>query len=393
MEFLNENSINPVLLENLLHSEETHPGADEKLWEELERRHGDELPRAVLYLLTRKEFDAEAAHRHWLGILAHRRQLRQALGRDVGLRASLCDYFINIQPDFKKPLLVERDLLDQREQNALVDELTGLFNRRFFNSVLAKQVATAQRFGQTFSLLMLDVDRFKLYNDTHGHLAGDRALADMARLLQLGARDIDYVVRYGGEEFVVILPQANKEQALTVAERHRWAIRQHPFPGEESQPGGHLTVSLGVATYPVDARDARSLVAQADLALYQAKRHGRDQAWPAEPERRRHPRAPFEGQVDIRHRRTSHEYLSGRVLDISLSGLRLASPEPVIAGQSLDLVLHAPQGDVQVRLQGRAVHLYFPPGRQPTYHLGVALDDQPDETYHQLVSDSLSRVH
>ena len=258
-------------------SAEQDPGnQDPAYWTDLENRYGPQLPREILYLLTRKDFGPDQARRYWQGVLTHRQTLNQALGRDVGLRAALADYFINIQPEVKQALLVEGSLLAQKERNAIIDELTGLFNRRFLNSVLVKQLASAQRYDQEFSLMMLDLDHFKEFNDCWGHLAGDKALTAIARLLQAGARDIDYVVRYGGEEFVIILPQASKTQALTVAQRHRQTIAQRLFPGANDASEIQITVSIGVAGFPDDASDALGLIAKADQALYQAKHMGRN---------------------------------------------------------------------------------------------------------------------
>jgi diguanylate cyclase (GGDEF)-like protein len=159
-------------------------------------------------------------------------------------------------------------LLMEIEQLAKVDALTGLANRRVFESILSREVARAHRTSRDLSLVLFDVDRFKAVNDTRGHQAGDHVLRQVASALRGAARDVDLVARQGGEEFAAILPDCSCHQAIEVAERMRAAIAAIPEIG--------VTVSGGVATLPGDAIDAEQLVAAADKALYRAKRAGRD---------------------------------------------------------------------------------------------------------------------
>jgi diguanylate cyclase (GGDEF)-like protein len=126
------------------------------------------------------------------------------------------------------------------------------------------------------SAIMLDVDHFKHYNDTNGHPEGDRVLARMADILRDSVREQDVCCRYGGEEFLIVLPNTGRERALTIAERIRQAIERAPFPFEETQPMGRITASLGVASFPVHAPTAEELIQCADQALYLAKHQGRN---------------------------------------------------------------------------------------------------------------------
>lgn len=162
------------------------------------------------------------------------------------------------------------------EALAVTDGLTGLFNRRRFEEVLDLEVRRAQRMGTSLSLLMMDVDHFKIYNDTHGHPAGDEVLRTLARLVRERVRATDIACRYGGEEFVVILPGTSRTDALILANDLRLIVEAHPFEHEEAQPEGRLTISIGVATYPADATDEVALVRAADQALYRAKQNGRN---------------------------------------------------------------------------------------------------------------------
>jgi diguanylate cyclase (GGDEF)-like protein len=170
--------------------------------------------------------------------------------------------------------LENAQLYQRTKELSTRDDLTGLFNRRHFFDNLEKEVQRARRYRRVFSLLLLDLDDFKGYNDTYGHLKGDEALKEIGRLLLASTRRADIVARFGGEEFVVLLPEINAQGALVVAEKIRTAVEQYPFAGRTTQPGGKMTVTLGLATYPTDSEDGLELVDLADRALYLGKQQG-----------------------------------------------------------------------------------------------------------------------
>ncbi|MGE3538939.1 MAG: diguanylate cyclase [Candidatus Tectimicrobiota bacterium] len=158
---------------------------------------------------------------------------------------------------------------------ASTDGLTELYNHRTFHERLAQEVDRARRYARPLSLIMLDVDHFKAYNDTYGHPQGDAVLRELARLLKESSRTSDTVARYGGEEFAVILPETDQRSAQTIGNRLREQVEEHSFPGEEHLPDGRLTVSIGVATYMLNGTKD-SLLQAADQAMYTAKRAGRN---------------------------------------------------------------------------------------------------------------------
>jgi diguanylate cyclase (GGDEF)-like protein len=164
----------------------------------------------------------------------------------------------------------------QLKEIAVRDGLTGLFNHRHFRECLENEVARCRRHTREFSLIFIDVDHFKHFNDTHGHLQGDRVLKGLAWLIRERCRATTIPSRYGGEEFVLLVPETGKDGARILAEGLRRAIEEHPFEGRETQPSGRVTLSLGVATYPEDGLDSVSLIAAADRAVYQAKNAGRN---------------------------------------------------------------------------------------------------------------------
>jgi diguanylate cyclase (GGDEF)-like protein len=170
-----------------------------------------------------------------------------------------------------RTLLDFKSYLDSCEEAAFTDHLTGLPNRRRFERQLEREVARTLRYGHAFTLLMIDIDHFKLVNDTHGHDAGDQVINRLARILQEGTRGIDLAARIGGEEFAVILTETDLAGGMEVAERLRLAIKAIVVPNL-----GIVTASFGVAECPSGAENAKELLAKADSALYEAKRQGRD---------------------------------------------------------------------------------------------------------------------
>ena len=162
------------------------------------------------------------------------------------------------------------------KEQASRDGLTGLYNHRYFHEALSIEVARSRRYEHSFSLIFLDVDHFKRYNDTHGHIEGDQVLHTLGNIFRERLRETNLAARYGGEEFVILLPETTKEGACIVAEDIRKVVEDFPFPGREAQPTGRLTVSLGVATFPEDAKDGSTVIQRADQALYRAKNEGRN---------------------------------------------------------------------------------------------------------------------
>ena len=166
------------------------------------------------------------------------------------------------------------DMLTRVEALAIMDSLTGLYNRRRFEFVLEGEFKRATRYHIPMSCLMIDIDHFKMVNDSFGHQGGDTVLREMAQLIQTTIREVDTPARWGGEEFIVLSPNTPKEKANLAATRILNAIAQHTFSGVQ---GGKITVSIGVAGIPDPAIDNKDkLVHAADLAMYAAKKKGRN---------------------------------------------------------------------------------------------------------------------
>lgn len=157
------------------------------------------------------------------------------------------------------------------EQQAITDDMTGLYNYRYFRTLLQQEFKRAARYSRPLTMLMIDIDFFKHYNDHNGHVMGDKVLSMVAALIKSVCRDTDYVFRYGGEEFVVLLPETTVNEAYEIAERIRQGIYGCKFPNCQSQPQGLLTVSVGISGFPDSAGSGLELVDCADSALYMAK--------------------------------------------------------------------------------------------------------------------------
>src|ERR1035441_2951449 len=181
-------------------------------------------------------------------------------------------------------LAIEYALLYERaRQMAITDRLTGLYNFGYFLERLKEERLRAERYHRLLSLVILDIDHFKKYNDSNGHPAGNEVLKKIAIILKQEAREVDIVARYGGEEMVVVLPETSRRRATELAERIRQRIHETMFERMQSQPLGKITISAGVATFPVDASNEDDLVKKADSSLYLAKSQGRNRVVAFEP--------------------------------------------------------------------------------------------------------------
>jgi two-component system cell cycle response regulator len=173
-----------------------------------------------------------------------------------------------------------RDNVQMSIEMAITDALTGLFNRRYMESHLATLVEQAASRGKPLAALVIDIDYFKSINDTHGHDAGDDVLRDFALRIKRSIRGIDLACRYGGEEFVLVMPETDMAVAAMVAERLRRRIAGEPFAIQEGAKAIPVTISIGIAALRGKEETAASLLKRADQALYRAKRDGRNRVVP-----------------------------------------------------------------------------------------------------------------
>jgi diguanylate cyclase (GGDEF)-like protein len=221
----------------------------------------------VLKVLTSVEVSEKESIVHWEKILAHQNELTEKLGRPSSLRTAAVDYFGELQL-LRKPVLLEYEELEKLRHNAATDPLTGLKNRRMFEECLGREINRSSRYGTSFALLLLDLRWFKSVNDTYGHATGDEILRSVARASVETIRASDISCRIGGDEFAILLPQAERSSAETLAERIAGKFETYAGPLAPNAPVG---IDHGIAIFPEDAEDATHLFRFADKNLYESK--------------------------------------------------------------------------------------------------------------------------
>ncbi|HET8771553.1 MAG TPA: GGDEF domain-containing protein [Gemmatimonadaceae bacterium] len=219
--------------------------------------------------LARIDLDEGQAGELWADVVRHRADLSRRLGRDVGAQVALLDHLLNVRPRMVDPQIVEKGTLETMEHRAIVDPLTGLFNREYFETQLARETERYRRYGAQSSLLLIDLDRFKQVNDCQGHRRGDDVLCEVGNIVRDCLRAADIPCRYGGDELAVILTDADESETLVVAERIRAgvarAFRDDYVP---------VTVSIGLTLLKNPEGEDEDAFVRADRALYKAKDAG-----------------------------------------------------------------------------------------------------------------------
>ncbi|MCP3978953.1 MAG: diguanylate cyclase [bacterium] len=316
---------------------------------------------ALLLILTHLAFEEHEARRHWEAVLAHRDELSKRVGRDIGVRVAVLDYFMNINRQLVQPALIDIEMLESTARDATRDKLTGLINDVVFHSSLQHELRRARRYSQKTALVLLDIDDFEKVNEQVGVLVGDRLLKEASILCSNNIRDIDIAARPGSDEFALLLPETDRNGAILVAERVRREFESF-FAGRESAGRTiELTVSIGVACYPEDASTPERLLEGAAQALYQAKASGRNCVQMFHPERRRFLRFELEPGLFEVEVVEGMETTSASPRNLSRNGILFASPEALQLGEKIEIRLaRAAVGDADarsLRVRGQVVRV------------------------------------
>ena len=299
----------------------------------------------LLELFINLNFGEDEAKNHWENIINNIDFMKNHLNREIGLRVAIVDYFINHTEMMKEPIVVEMRVFKENEKLALVDSLTGLFNKRFYDITVRKEYKKALRFNQIFSLFLLDLDDFKKVNDTKGHLFGDQVLANFGKFLSLSSREEDIICRFGGEEFIVILPETTGDGALMYAERIREILKEDNFFKKHK-----ITFSGGISTFPHNGKDLEELFKSVDKSLYAAKYAGKDCIIKSTGNKRRFKRFNKSRKIQYQCMGDSFNDKKPQIKevitqDISVGGLRFESQEDLKLDSLILLKLGIPDDD------------------------------------------------
>lgn len=261
----------PVDLVSALAGDRSLTAAEAALVGQLKRRRGDVFFSDLLYAVSHHYFAPEVAKTLWTKVVTHKQLMSQKLGRNVRVIVATLDYLSNVTRELETLTLMTEDHVAKLADLSMRDGMTDLFNHASCYELLELHLRNNHRYGVGVSVIVIDIDDFKLVNDRHGHQEGDRILIEVTRALREQTRESDICCRFGGEEFVAILPFTNDPaEAVRIAERIRAGVAAIPC-GEQQ-----ITISAGVAAC-ASSDTARSLLERADRALYRAKRGGKNQ--------------------------------------------------------------------------------------------------------------------
>lgn len=344
----------------------------------LAHEQGIEPHAALLLALTGLAFDEGEAQAHWQALLTHRHELSLSLGRDVGVRVAMLDYFVNVNRRLVRPALIDLRLEEAERDAGTVDPRTGLASDRAFRAAVQAELRRAKRYGQSVCVVLFDLDDFGAVVARATPPVADRLFREAGMLLKNKIRDIDVAGAPGEDELALLLPETERNGGLLVADRFRTAVEDHFAKREAGGEAANLTVSGGLACYPDDALTAENLLEHAAQALYVAKATGKNHVRAYQPERRRYLR------FDLDPRRCEIEVLASRPVtspqgkNLSRSGLLFLSPERLEVGEEIELRLAATsEGGVPRvhRLRGRVVRLEELPSPE-SGDAGASVDDE-----------------
>lgn len=230
----------------------------------------------LIYLLSHLEFPEEVAKEHWKKILERHKELCQKLGRNISIRTSIIDYFTYNNTALKNPIVIEIFLYDSSEMKVFIDEMTGVYNYRYFKEALWSETKRAERYNLVFSIAIIDIDDMKKINAKYGEEGGNTLIKTLAKVIDLNKRAEDTICRYGGDEFIILLPETSKSGAIAFISRIKRKLEE-----ALKEKGIEATISVGISEFPTDTKDPSVLVELADKALYIAKIKGKNRiiAW------------------------------------------------------------------------------------------------------------------
>jgi diguanylate cyclase (GGDEF)-like protein len=349
-----------AIRKSVLESLDKYSCDDEKLISELNciiDNEGKEACQVIFSVLTHLDLSPNKAADYWNQIVSHRKSICKSLGRNVNLRTAICDFFCSINKAMKNPIVIEIRVLEDALYSLRYDSLTGLYTRRTFDEMFLRETERAIRYGLDLSVLFFDIDDFKNINDSYGHLAGDEALKNVARIVMEEIRTVDIAARYGGEEVVVVLPETGKADAFIVGERIRGKVERLKldYKGQVIS----MTISGGIATLPIDATDTKNLIKNSDIAVYKAKEDGKNNVVLFSENKRRYIRVDFitnikVNEVGYNERIDGHEVTSK---DLSMGGILFESKHHIRINTKIQLQIPTGIYDEPLLIYGTVVRV------------------------------------
>jgi len=316
--------------------------------DELAKEFGSPVYKEMLLVMTGKHFGAELSKRYWQGAVNHCHKIFKPEFAKRGFRPALMDYLRFFAGEFSDPRIIEGEYLYNITRSSVTDGLTGLYNQTYFKKILEKTINNQRRSVDAFALVFLDLDHFKQYNDRCGHLEGDEALRVCSEIIVKNLRDGDVAVRYGGEEFALLLPNLERHSAFSVAERIRKGIESHNFPKQELLDSGNLTISGGISVFPDSGTTSNEIIQAADKELYRAKER-RNCIYSFSEDRRRNSRRPVKSLVEYAAF-DGAIYRPALSTDISEYGMGLGCETLLEEGMTLSLRLTRPYWPENIHL-------------------------------------------
>jgi len=282
----------------------------------------------------------ESAKECWNKIIEHRNSCSRLLGTQFSFRAAMLNYFISENKKLANPKIIEIKIYENTLKSALLDVLTGVFNRRYYEEIIQNEINRARRRKGVISLCVLDIDNFKHFNDAYGHLEGDTVLKTVASIIKKTLRREDIVCRYGGEEFVIIMPDSTAENSFIVMHRIQEELKKERFHDE------CISFSCGISCYPKDTENKDELFIKADKAMYMSKANGKDQICIYGNDRRNKIRIEVNWNISYSIAGSAQENKSGgefhlcQTFDVSLDGLCFVTSEHHTVDEVLNIVFH-----------------------------------------------------
>lgn len=317
------------------------------------KQNGDRVFSNLLNVFTHLDIEPKEAEIIWTDILKHRREMSETLGRPVGLRVGMLDYFIAVNKQMRNPKIIEIEMFEKLEKSLITDELTGLYNKRFFSETLYREIQRAKRYRLDLSIMLVDIDDFKKCNELKGRAFGDKVLRRFAESIKAGLREVDYPCRFEDDKFAIILPETRGLKAVKAAERLRTNIAKVNFLPEEDY---YLTVSAGVASFGIDGSTPEGVVENADTALLSAKNDGKNRVYVFFREKREFSRSAADW--DILYKIVDETTVkTAKMKNVGGGGLLFEHEKPIPISSILDITIKLPFKKKKISAQAKVVRL------------------------------------